>query len=192
MKCEICHKADAETAVHLKGKDGGTRELYVCHACAEAAKRTAKSKRRKRSNGKSFTVSGDRKEAPSFVKNFFEAALGLVNGLEGMSDDSSDGQPSEKCPGCKTSWEAVEKKHMLGCPQCWTTFAGRIRRQLLSGAWGPSHKGSMPDTAEGESTRSYLERELAAAVAAQDYEKAAQIQRRLKELGGDAAVGGGE
>lgn len=38
MKCEICHKNDAETAIEVNGDDGG-RELYVCKRCAKKHKR---------------------------------------------------------------------------------------------------------------------------------------------------------
>ena len=34
MKCELCHKADAETAI--RRGDGDDDELYVCGACAKA------------------------------------------------------------------------------------------------------------------------------------------------------------
>ena len=35
MKCELCHKADAQTAI-VRGEGDGAEELYVCHACAKA------------------------------------------------------------------------------------------------------------------------------------------------------------
>ena len=35
MKCEICKKADAQTAI-TRERDGEEEELYVCHACAKA------------------------------------------------------------------------------------------------------------------------------------------------------------
>ena len=34
MKCEICHNADAEVAIH-RTIDGEDRELYVCKNCAK-------------------------------------------------------------------------------------------------------------------------------------------------------------
>ena len=33
MKCELCHKADAETAIQRE-VDGEVQELYVCQNCA--------------------------------------------------------------------------------------------------------------------------------------------------------------
>ncbi len=36
MKCELCHKRDAETVLYRPSKDGHRQEeLYVCRACAE-------------------------------------------------------------------------------------------------------------------------------------------------------------
>ena len=38
MKCELCHKNNAETAIEVNGNDGA-RELYVCKQCAKSHKR---------------------------------------------------------------------------------------------------------------------------------------------------------
>ena len=35
MKCELCHKVDAETAI-TRGEGDAEEELYVCNACAKA------------------------------------------------------------------------------------------------------------------------------------------------------------
>ena len=37
MKCELCHNADAETAI-VRVEHGEEEELYVCRACAKAEK----------------------------------------------------------------------------------------------------------------------------------------------------------
>ena len=64
MKCELCHKNTAETALVLT-KDGREKELYVCRACAKAAQAEAarsadgvKGEMRRLPNGVELTVSG--------------------------------------------------------------------------------------------------------------------------------------
>ena len=43
MKCEICHKTDAQTAI-TRGEGDGAEELYVCHACAKAERQRRQKK----------------------------------------------------------------------------------------------------------------------------------------------------
>ncbi len=186
MKCEICHKADAETAIVLK-KDGEERELYVCKKCAAAAKHP---KGGKRGNGKSVTVIGPGKDAPPFVEEFFKAALGLVDGLGHLEEERKNGKKA--CPLCHSTWDDLDKHGRLGCPECWKTFAPEIRKKFLNGTYGPAHVGSMPAGAAGAESRAYLERELKKAIKKQNYEKAAEIKLRLDKLGPGAQDGHGK
>ena len=52
MKCELCHNADAETAI-VRGEGDAAEELYVCHACAKAERqrRQKKSQRTRKVTG---------------------------------------------------------------------------------------------------------------------------------------------
>ena len=52
MKCELCHDADAETAI-VRGEGDEAEELYVCHACAKAERqrRQKKSQRTRKVTG---------------------------------------------------------------------------------------------------------------------------------------------
>ena len=52
MKCELCQKADAETAI-VRGEGEGAEELYVCRVCAKAERlrRQKKSQRTRKVTG---------------------------------------------------------------------------------------------------------------------------------------------
>ena len=52
MKCELCHNADAETAI-VRGEGDDAEELYVCQACAKAERlrRQKKSQRTRKVTG---------------------------------------------------------------------------------------------------------------------------------------------
>ena len=67
-----------------------------------------------------------------------------------------------------------------------STFAAEIRAKFLRGDYGVQHVGTMPEKTTGNDSRAYLERELKKAIRLQKYEKAAEIQRRLDDLGKDA------
>jgi hypothetical protein len=87
MKCELCHNAEAETAiVRLEG--GEEAELYVCSACAKAEKlkRQKKSQRTRKAGeippGMSITVAGNMGEVPPFIGSILDAVHGMVSDLE--------------------------------------------------------------------------------------------------------------
>ena len=67
MKCEICHEADAAAVIHMK-KDGETRELYVCKACAAKSKHPAAKKEVSGRERRQIHIEEDG-EPPEFVKN---------------------------------------------------------------------------------------------------------------------------
>ena len=179
MKCEICHEADAETVLHLK-KDGQDRELYVCKKCAAAARHPKGS----------VSVIGPDGKPPQFVEDFFKAALGLVDGLGHLEEERKNGKRA--CPLCHATWETLEQRGTLGCPRCWKTFAAEIRTKFLRSDYGVQHVGTMPEKTTGTDSRAYLERELKKAIRLQKYEKAAEIQRRLDEIGKDAPEADGK
>ena len=87
MKCEICHKADAETAI-TRMKDGEEEELYVCRACAaeERKSRQKKSQRTRKVSGlppgMSITMSGNMEDPPPILGAILDAVHGMVNDLE--------------------------------------------------------------------------------------------------------------
>ena len=180
MKCEICHKADAATVLHRKKKDGSDEELYVCKACASAESNGGKKPPNRKKDGKSGTkVSFAEGEPPPFVENFVKAALGLVEGIAEQEKDH------KTCPGCGHTWERIKEERRVGCPRCYRTFAELIREEFLSGAYGRTHVGEMPRGVTGRDSRAYLERELKAAVKRQQFEKAAEIRRKLDAIGGN-------
>ena len=186
MKCELCHEADAETVLHLK-KDGQDRELYVCKKCAAAAHQKKGGKGNK---GKSVSVIGPDGKPPQFVEDFFKAAVGLVDGLGHLEEERKNGKRT--CPLCHATWETLEQRGTLGCPRCWKTFATEIRTKFLRSDYGVQHIGAMPEKTTGVDSRAYLERELKKAIRLQKSEMAAEIQRRLDEIGKDAPEADGK
>ena len=101
MKCELCHQADAETAI-TRGEGDSAEELYVCKACAKAErlKRQKKSQRTRKATGlpPGMSVSitrigpaGDRPdgdEPPPFLGELMNAFKGIVNDLEKAAGSS--------------------------------------------------------------------------------------------------------
>ena len=177
MKCEICHEADAAAVIHVK-KDGEDKELFVCKSCAAKAKHPTKNRRDQNKDVHHLDFD-DGEEPPEFVKNLVEATLGFMKGVA-----ESGHRTHTKCPACKTTWEQVKRTGHLGCPNCWKVFAKSIRETFFAGEYGPKHVGSVRATVTGEASRAYLERELKAAVAREDFKRAASLKRLIDALDG--------
>lgn len=106
MKCELCHKNDAQTAVRVT-KDGEEEELYVCEACAKEtrARRQKKSQRTRKisRNGVEMTVTeiGPGNEPPPIVKALMSAFGEMLTGGGKTADGESAGEPESPAPEMK-------------------------------------------------------------------------------------------
>ena len=106
MKCELCHKADAETAI-TRGEGDEAEELYVCKACAKAERqrRQKKSQRTRKVTGlppgMSMSItrigpveegdeSGDGESPPPFIGAIMNAFQDMVSDIEKAQKESKD------------------------------------------------------------------------------------------------------
>jgi len=97
MKCELCHKADAETAI-VRGEGEAEEELYVCRACAKAEhqRRQKKSLRTRKMPGlppgvsMSVTeVNPDDEDAPPIIGAIMSAFHDIVTDLEQKQSENT-------------------------------------------------------------------------------------------------------
>ena len=102
MKCELCHKADAETAI--RRGDGDDDELYVCGACAKAERqrRQKNSQRTRKAKGLppgvSMTVtevSSDGVAPPPIIGAIMNAFHDMVSDLEKAEKSAKAEKPPE-------------------------------------------------------------------------------------------------
>lgn len=182
MKCEICHKAEAETAVTMS-IDGHDKELYVCHACAAAARNPEMRKKPSRKKRPTVEVVGGSEDPPPFVEELVKATLGFMKGVA-----EAEQAHTRMCSTCKTTWEKIKETGRIGCPDCWRTFAREIRGEFLAAQYGPSHCGSAPAVGalnRAEDARAVLARRLKEAIDREDYRRAAEIKHQLDALDGN-------
>jgi len=99
MKCEICHDADAVTAI-TRVTNGEEEELYVCHACADSERkqRQKKSQRTRKTPGTpiaglSISVKGSGDAPPPFVEAIIKAMDGLVGRIEQHTAEQPPADP---------------------------------------------------------------------------------------------------
>lgn len=98
------------------------------------------------------------------------------------------------CPSCGLTWGEFREHSLLGCPECYATFEkllGSLLERIHEGA--THHVGKTPAQAHVDVTHrlSHLRKELAQALTAEQYERAAQIRDQLLSLSaaGEAADG---
>ncbi len=186
MTCEICHKGKAETVL----KRDGEKELYVCKACAEAARRKRGGKTKgggEKHASASLTVIGPIGTPPPIVEAFVKATLGLMKDLAESGNGGKSAKEPKRCPKCGAKWSDMEKSMRLGCPECYKAFRKSISGKFTAMHYGAKHTGSMPPGITGEATREYLEREIASAVKREDFKRAAELKRRLDAIDGGRA-----
>ena len=159
MKCEICGVRKA--VIHIRQVIG--KEQVDLHLCEECALERG--------------ISGEGEHVE----------LSISNMLSGLLDI---GQLKERknaiCPQCASTWESIRKREKFGCAECYSTFSREIRFLFEKMGVQSTHKGKLP---KGLSTyKRYLvdvvklKEGLREALKREDYEKAARIRDRIREL----------
>ncbi|HYW84264.1 MAG TPA: UvrB/UvrC motif-containing protein [Spirochaetia bacterium] len=160
MKCEICGLKDAVIHIRQIQKDL-VHELHICEECAQ----------------EKGLIREEDSELP--IAN-------LLSGLLEGKDVTGAADVKEVCPRCGLKASEFRKQGKLGCPECFQAFEKDVRAIVSQMAARPRHTGKLPRTlvvehaaaAEGEGLRE----ELREAVEQEDYELAAQLRDRLREM----------
>lgn len=192
MKCELCHRNDAETVLYRTGKKGRREELYVCRACAE----------RERAFGQERGVQVAAVEAdglpgggdaegngPGGIAP--QELLGRLGELFGALSQrlGEEGDGETRCPGCGMTLADFRAQGMLGCPKCFKAFPKALRALLDETQQCHAYRGdALPGQARAETLRD-LRRRLDEAVAREDYREAKRLREAIRELTGE---GGGD
>lgn len=155
MLCDNCGKEPAK--VHYKEiKDDKTIEFNLCESCALE------------------------KGLQSPKKHGFSVA----NILAGMAEEV--GSSAIRCQGCGLSYAEFREHGRLGCSECYDAFKEQLKPLLRRIHGSNVHMGRSPRSSEGmiEKIREIedLKAALKAAVDKEDFEKAAEIRDRIKQL----------
>ena len=172
MKCEVCHKADAETAVRKK-TDGVEQELYVCSACAREVSR------REEPAAAAQPASAPR-EASDALSSLPLMGMILDAAFEIVGRSANHSEPT--CPACGITRAEYRKSSRLGCPACYEAFAKELDTAVLEMHRSLQHVGKTPEKARAAWQRQQLENALSDAVKGQRYEEAIALRDRLRLL----------
>ncbi|MCC6671348.1 MAG: UvrB/UvrC motif-containing protein [Planctomycetes bacterium] len=166
--CTSCQKAVATIHI-LDMKDGNIAgEQHLCAACAE----------------KGGVVQSKTHALQWSVQALEDYLSGGKQAGESGRRALKEGQT---CPGCGLSAADFKMRGRLGCPRCYETFRPALIPLLERVHDATSHRGRYPGrgaipTAD-QDTLAALQRRLAAAIAAENYEEAASLRDQLRRVG---------
>jgi protein arginine kinase activator len=159
MLCSVCKEKPA--TVHYTKIDGG--EMHKVDLCEDCAKTKGVS------------------DPASFSLADMLLGLGAAKEVE-----QSAGGTELKCPKCGFTHSDFKKTGRLGCVHCYTTFAEGLEGLLRTMHKGTRHVGKVP--AALRHAREYadrmksLQKKLAKAIEAEDFENAALLRDEIKQL----------
>lgn len=164
MQCERCQKRPAN--VHITQYINGQKaEKHLCEQCAQEEKVNIE---------------------------FPKIPLYNLNDLLGVFFNQpliSKGKVQEDvCPNCKITYSKIAELGRMGCSECYQHFSSYLEPALRKIHGATIHRGKIPQRM-GVSLRinrelSDLKHQLRQAVEKEEYEKAAELRDRIKELEG--------
>ena len=157
MLCCVCKEKPA--TVHLTEIKGDkVQKVDLCEACAKS----------KGVNDSSFALA--------------DLLLGLGASQE---IEQSAGGPDVKCPQCGFTQADFKKSGRLGCPECYKTFVEGLEGLLKTMHKGTRHSGKVPEalrqSRESAERMKTLQKRLAKAIDAENFEEAAALRDELKK-----------
>jgi protein arginine kinase activator len=160
MKCEICGLKDAVIHIRQIQKDL-VHELHICEECAQ----------------EKGLIREEESELP--IAN-------LLSGLLEGKDMTGAGEVKEACPRCGMRASEFRKQGKLGCAECFSAFQKDVKAIVSQMAARPHHSGRLPRSFAEQSgaavVNDTLREELREAVEREDYEEAARLRDKLREM----------
>jgi protein arginine kinase activator len=116
-------------------------------------------------------------------------AFGLADELFGLGAaqeiEQAGGEMGLKCPACAFTQADFKKAGRLGCAECYQTFAEPLEGLLKTMHKGTRHVGKVPESLRQNRTVSdrlkTLQKKLAKAIEAEDFEQAAVLRDEIKQ-----------
>lgn len=173
MRCERCGQREA--SIHIqKNINGRVSEQYLCRQCAEET-------------GDLNLVFDSGFPMQNLLASFLQQWPGLSEGTQQPATDP-------RCPECGTAYSQFAQSSLLGCPQCYENLSPQLDPVIQRIQGNVQHVGKIPQRAGGlarvRRELSQLKDDQQQAIRAEDYEKAAQLRDRIKEL--EEKLAGGE
>lgn len=157
MLCEKCQKQPA--AMRLTKIINNKK--HVMHLCPECARETSQQ-----------------------VTPALDGIGSILSGLMGFDKIWSvdKAKPVKTCPVCGMTQQQITKNGKLGCGECYNTFLTELRPLLRKIHGNCLHKGSQPAVAKAANATMNLEDILQNAVPIEEKGKVASLQAEMESL----------
>jgi len=169
MMCNQCKQNKAH--VHFEGViNGKTTKLDLCQTCAQKS-------------GLNFGSLG-------FDLPKMSVSLGeLLNALSHLTEEAKGGGVGTSCPQCQWNISDFRRTGKLGCSECYKHFESHLTDIIKRIQGHTLHKGKRSELIAGKPTPSpvnqnlsNLQYELEKAVKVENYELAAQLRDKIRQL----------
>lgn len=169
MICQVCKENNAN--VHItKIVNGVKQEFNICERCA------------KEKEGINIGFSSDLSFPSDF--SFQNILSGIMDYVNQSNMNTRAVEP--KCEVCGTTYSEFKRQGLLGCSECYSTFTSTLNPLIKRVQGNTEHIGKLPkksgkDIMEKKKLLK-LKEELQKAIAEEEYEKAAEIRDKMREL----------
>ncbi|MDX2079302.1 MAG: UvrB/UvrC motif-containing protein [Terrimicrobiaceae bacterium] len=157
MQCDVCQSKEA-TVFLTQIVDGKMQKVNLCESC---------SKEKGVNDPTGFALA--------------DLLLGL-----GAAQDIEKNPGALKCPVCGFTQADFKKTGRLGCSACYGVFEEGLKGMLKNMHKGTTHTGKAPAAfrklRERSETMRDLQQSLDAAVAAEEYERAADLRDQIRRI----------
>lgn len=172
MLCQNCNKRPAN--IHLTKVVNDERvDLHLCEKCAQESAKIE--------FDYLFTFN-----------NFLAGLLDLPSGYS-VKNTQVNKKDSYKCENCGMSFDEFKRTGKFGCAQCYNVFNDSLEPILKRLHGNVHHSGKLPQRIGGAiKVKKEIERlrtQLESAIKDEEYEKAAQIRDKVRELEKDTTTG---
>jgi len=172
MLCERCKKNEATYYYH-ENVNGAEKAYHLCRECKEDMEKKGELGDIDLSMGSMFD---------SFFANPMQS--GLFGSL--FAPVRTQIQSGEKKCSCGMTLRELSANGMVGCPECYETFARELAGTVRSIHGRNAHNGRVPakfrEKLSVKQKIEALEQERLEAVKNENYERAAEIRDELKKL----------
>lgn len=164
MLCDICKEKKA--IIHFTQIING--EMKNMHLCLDCAKKLG--------------IDAANIEKQVFGETFFPLADFLSKWAEFYLPEVE----TKKCPGCGITYADFKEQGLLGCSRCYDAFNQELDYLLKKLQGNSYHSGKNPHfakkSAEPQVQIEELEKKLKEAIEKEEYEQAAIIRDKIKEI----------
>lgn len=207
MKCELCHKNDAETVLLRLTEAGKQEELYVCTACAtrerafeqqhgiQVAAMDATPFPGDATDLEAMSLQGDAPmdedfpmppPLPAALTDHLMPHLGDFFGKDPERPRSSPDEliTPKTCPKCGMAADELNFALHLGCAQCYEVFREELKNLFADMQKCTEYKGPAPAWMANKFREKELMRQLKQAIAENRFDDAKRLTQEIKALRG--------